>query len=46
MDTDKSQYLLGLNTDAFLEYVVHDAAVEVFDECEERCMGIRRSRRS
>ena len=34
MDTDKSQYLLGLSTEAFLEYAVHGVAVEVFNECE------------
>ena len=39
MDTDKSQYLLGLNTDVFLEYVVHNAAVEVFDECKRKMYG-------
>ena len=39
MDTDKSTTLLGLDTNAFAEYVVHEVAVKIFEECEAEMHG-------
>ena len=39
MDTNASMALLGLDTNAFAEYVVQETAVKVFEECETEMYG-------